>query len=71
MTDRMATLDDLLALPAEERTRYELIEGVLVERGAATEKHERVKRKVLAFAERFARDAGEPGGDEGAAAQLE
>jgi Uma2 family endonuclease len=68
MPDRLATLDDLLALPVEERERYELIEGVLVERGAATEKHERVKRNVLAFVERADPEAGEPDGDEGAAA---
>jgi hypothetical protein len=35
----VATLADLLALPEDERKRYELIEGAMLERGAASGLH--------------------------------
>src|SRR5215468_9655061 len=38
LPDKSATLEDLLAIPEEER-RHELIEGALVEKGAATGEH--------------------------------
>lgn len=42
-----ATLADLLALPEDERKRYELIEGAMVERGAASGLHGGVQTLVI------------------------
>lgn len=41
-----ATLADLLALPEDELKRYELIEGALMERGAASATHGSVQFKL-------------------------
>jgi Uma2 family endonuclease len=64
MPDRLATLDDLLALPLEERERYELIDGVLVGQGARSGKHGRVQRKLSAYVDPYDRRPGGrwPGG---------
>ncbi|MCC6554842.1 MAG: Uma2 family endonuclease [Polyangiaceae bacterium] len=59
-----ATLADLLALPADEMKRYELIEGALVERGAASGSHGGVQFNLSKAMGPFARRPGGrwPGG---------
>lgn len=37
--EKLASVDDLLALPEDERRRHELIEGSIEPRGAASERH--------------------------------
>ena len=58
-----ATLEDLLAIP-EEKRRHELIEGVLVEKGAATGEHGGAQHKLSVFTGPFDRRPGGrwPGG---------
>lgn len=55
-----ATLDDLLALPEDGR-RHELIEGAIVERGAASGKHGRAQRRLSGWIDPFDRRPGGPG----------
>jgi Uma2 family endonuclease len=59
-----ATLADLLALPADAMKRFELIEGSLVERGAASGAHGRVQFNVATAMAPFGRRPGGrwPGG---------
>lgn len=47
-----ATLDDLLAIPEEER-RHELIEGMLCPKEAASPRHGRAQRRIAAFVDPF------------------
>ena len=58
-----ATLDDLLAI-AEETRRHELIEGSIVEKGAATGEHGAVQRKLSAYVDPYDQRPGgrRPGG---------
>jgi len=58
-----ATLVDLLAIP-EERRRHELIEGSIVEKGAATGEHGAVQRKLSAYVDPYDQRPGgrRPGG---------
>ncbi|WP_165374629.1 MULTISPECIES: Uma2 family endonuclease [Sorangium] len=60
---RPATLEDLLAIPEEER-RHELIEGSIVEKGAATGEHGAVQRKLSAYVDPYDQRPGgrRPGG---------
>jgi Uma2 family endonuclease len=60
---RVATLEDLLAIPEDER-RHELIEGSIVEKGAATGEHGAAQRKLSAYVDPFDRRPGGrwPGG---------
>lgn len=62
-TTEPATLEDLLAIPESER-RHELIEGALVERGAASGEHGRAQSRVIAGTAPFDRRPGGrwPGG---------
>ena len=59
-----ATLEDLLAIPEEERKRVELIEGAIVERGAGTGAHGAAQFKMASVVDPFDRRPGErwPGG---------
>jgi Uma2 family endonuclease len=59
-----ATLADLLALPEEERKRHELIEGALLERGAASGLHGAVQALLVEVVGPFHRRPGgrSPGG---------
>jgi Uma2 family endonuclease len=59
----VATLEDLLAIPEEER-RHELIEGSIVEKGAATGEHGAVQRKLSAYVDPYDQRPGgrRPGG---------
>jgi Uma2 family endonuclease len=59
----LATVDDLLAIPEDER-RHELIEGSIVEKGAASGEHGAVQRKLSARIDPFDRRPGGrwPGG---------
>jgi Uma2 family endonuclease len=58
-----ATLDDLLAIPAENR-RHELIEGALVDKGAATGEHGHAQFKLSSILGPYSRRPGGrwPGG---------
>lgn len=58
-----ATLEDLLAIP-EEKRRHELIEGAIVEKGAATGEHGAAQHKLSVFTGPFDRRPGGrwPGG---------
>ena len=58
-----ATLEDLLAIP-EEKRRHELIEGAILEKGAATGEHGAAQHKLSIFTGPFARRPGGrwPGG---------
>jgi Uma2 family endonuclease len=58
-----ATLEDLLAIPEDER-RHELVAGVIVEKGAATGEHGAAQRKLSAYVDPFDRRPGGrwPGG---------
>lgn len=47
-----ATLEDLLAIPEEER-RHELIEGVIEPRGATSGRHGRAQRRLSAYVDPF------------------
>ncbi|MFT3764181.1 MAG: Uma2 family endonuclease [Minicystis sp.] len=60
---RRATLDDLLAIPDHER-RHELIDGDIVEKGAASGEHGATQRKLSAWIDPFERRPGGrwPGG---------
>jgi Uma2 family endonuclease len=60
----VATLEDFLAIPEEKRRRYELIEGVIVERGAASGEHGGVQFALSAVMAPFQRRPGgrSPGG---------
>ncbi|WP_437962591.1 Uma2 family endonuclease (plasmid) [Sorangium sp. So ce119] len=60
---RPATLEDLLAIPEEER-RHELIDGSIVEKGAATGEHGAVQRKLSAYVDPYDQRPGgrRPGG---------
>jgi Uma2 family endonuclease len=60
---RPASLDDLLAIP-EDRRRHELVEGSIVEKGAASGKHGGVQRRLSARIDPFERRPGGrwPGG---------
>jgi Uma2 family endonuclease len=59
-----ATLADLLALPEDERRRYELIEGAMLERGAASGLHGGVQALLVGAVGPFHRrpGGGWPGG---------
>lgn len=59
-----ATLEDFLAIPEEERRRVELVEGSIVERGAASGEHGTAQFKLSALIDRFDRRPGGrwPGG---------
>ncbi len=59
----LATLADLLAIPEAER-RHELIEGSIVEKGAATGEHGAAQRKLSAHVDPFDQRPGgrRPGG---------
>jgi Uma2 family endonuclease len=64
LPDKPATLEDLLAIPEEER-RHEIIDGELVEKGAASGEHGRAQADlVTALNSRFGRRPGGrwPGG---------
>lgn len=58
-----ATLEDLFAIPEGER-RHELIEGAIVEKGAASGEHGGAQRKLSAYIDPFDRRPGGrwPGG---------
>jgi Uma2 family endonuclease len=56
---KLATVDDLLAIPDDER-RHELIEGAIEPRGAASGRHGAAQRKVSGHIGPFDR---RPGGD--------
>ncbi len=58
-----ATLDDLLAIPEGER-RFELIDGNIEEKGAATGEHGTAQHKLAAHLDPYDRKAGKrhPGG---------
>ena len=60
---RAATVDDLLAIPEHER-RHELIDGVIVEKGAASGEHGGAQHKLSVFTGPFDRRPGGrwPGG---------
>jgi hypothetical protein len=47
---KLATVDDLLAIPEDER-RHELIEGVIEPKGAASGRHGASQRKLSAYVE--------------------
>ncbi len=55
----LATLEDLLAIPEDQRA-HELVEGALVEKGAATGKHGRSQLRVGTSLAPFDRGAGGP-----------
>jgi hypothetical protein len=55
-----STLADLLAIPEEERSRYELLDGEVVEREAATGEHGGTQSDLVAFL--HARFSRRPGG---------
>ena len=59
----LATPEDLLALPEHER-RHELIEGSIVEKGAATGEHGTAQRKLSAYVDPYDQRPGgrRPGG---------
>jgi Uma2 family endonuclease len=61
---RRATLADFLAIPEEQRRRLELVDGSIVERGAASGAHGAVQRKVSAYIDPYDRRPGgrAPGG---------
>ena len=54
---RPATLDDLLAIPESER-RHELVEGAIVEKGAASGKHGGAQCKLSEYIAPFHRRPG-------------
>ena len=58
-----ATLEDLLAIPEDER-RHELVEGSIVEKGAATGEHGAAQRKLSAHIDPYDQRPGgrRPGG---------
>lgn len=58
-----STLEDLFAIPEEER-RHELIEGAIAEKGAASGEHGSAQRKLSAYIDPFERRPGGrwPGG---------
>lgn len=58
------TASEFLALPEEVRRRHELIDGELIERGAASGEHGAAQRKLSAFVDPFDRRPGGrwPGG---------
>lgn len=58
-----ATLEDLFAIPESER-HHELVDGAIVEKGAATGEHGAAQRKLSAFIDPFDRrpGGGGPGG---------
>jgi hypothetical protein len=60
---KLATVQDLLAIPNEER-RHELIEGTIEPKGAASGRHGAAQRKLAAHIDPFDRRPGEraPGG---------
>jgi Uma2 family endonuclease len=60
---RPATVDDLFAIPEEER-RHELIEGAIEEKGATSGEHGSAQRKLSAYVDPFERRPGGrwPGG---------
>ena len=60
---KLATVDNLLAIPEEER-RHELIEGVIEPKGAASGKHGAAQRKLAGYVSPFDRRPGgrAPGG---------
>jgi Uma2 family endonuclease len=60
---KLATVDDLFAIPEEER-RHELIEGVIVPKGAATGEHGGAQAKLSEYVGPFHRRPGgrAPGG---------
>lgn len=60
---KLATLDDLLAIPEGDR-RHELIDGSIVEKGAATGEHGAAQRKLSAHIDPFDQRPGgrRPGG---------
>jgi Uma2 family endonuclease len=59
-----STLEDLLAIPEEERRKLELVDGVIVERGAASGEHGGAQFKLCARIDPFDRRPGGrwPGG---------
>lgn len=52
---RLATVDDLFAIPEEPRQRFELIEGVIEERGATSGEHGGAQQKIAAYVDPFGR----------------
>jgi len=58
------TLADLLAMAEDERRRHELVEGAILERGAASGEHAAVQRRLSARIDPFERRPGGrwPGG---------
>jgi Uma2 family endonuclease len=60
---RAATLEDLLAIPEEER-RFELVDGAIVEKGAATGEHGAAQHKLSVYVGPYDRRPGgrRPGG---------
>lgn len=63
MKSALATVDDLFAIPESER-RHELIDGIILEKGAATGEHGAAQRKLSACVDPFDRRPGGrwPGG---------
>lgn len=62
--DPAATLDDLLAIPEEERKRFELVEGAITDRGATSGEHGAAQFKLSRHIGPFDRRPGgrSPGG---------
>jgi Uma2 family endonuclease len=60
----VATLADLLAIPEEERRRFELIEGAITDRGASSGEHGRAQGRLSRYVGPFDRRPGGrwPGG---------
>jgi Uma2 family endonuclease len=60
---KLATVDDLFAIPEDER-RHELIEGVIEPKGAASGRHGASQRKLSGYVSPFDRrpTGGAPGG---------
>jgi Uma2 family endonuclease len=60
---QLATVEDLFAIPEEER-RHELIEGTIEPKGAASGRHGAAQRKLSAYVDPFDRRGGNghPGG---------
>ena len=60
----VATLDDLFAIPEEERKRFELVEGAIADRGAGSFAHGAAQSRLAAHLGPFGRRPGGrwPGG---------
>src|SRR6185437_5844787 len=59
-----ATLEDLLAIPEDERKRFELVEGAIADRGATASQHGRAQVRLARHMGPFDRRPGgrSPGG---------